>query len=162
MEEYEELARRAIPDRAPEVDVEAFSLAYNLLHVAYLLISDLESTVHRPRGLTLPGFRLMFKLWLLGPVMPARLAELSLMSRSAVTNALHTLERSGLVERRPSPTDGRAVTAELTEKGEAVVREAFGCQAEREREWFAGLDEAERAGLTSLLRRLVESRPPKN
>ncbi|WP_106400345.1 MarR family winged helix-turn-helix transcriptional regulator [Actinocorallia populi] len=159
MEEYEELARRSIPDRAPGADVEAFSLAYNLLHVAYLLISDLESAVHRPRGLTLPGFRLMFKLWLLGPAKPARLAELSVMSRSAVTNALHTLERAGLVERRPSPTDGRAVTAELTAEGEAVVREAFGAQAAREREWFAGLDEAERAGLTALLRRMVGSRP---
>ncbi|GAA2724323.1 MarR family transcriptional regulator [Actinocorallia aurantiaca] len=159
MEEYEELARRSIPDRDPGADVEAFSLAYNLLHVAYLLISDLESAIHRPRGLTLPGFRLMFKLWLLGPTMPARLAELSAMSRSAVTNALHTLERAGLVERRPSPTDRRAVTAELTGRGEEVVREVFEIQAAREQEWFADLDEAERAGLTALLRRLTANRP---
>ena len=91
--------------------------------------------------------------------MPARLAELSAMSRSAVTNALHTLERAGLVERRPSPTDGRAVTAELTGRGEEVVREVFEVQAAREQEWFADLDEAERAGLTALLRRLAANRP---
>ncbi len=159
MEEYEELARGAIPGRAPEADVEGFSLAYNLLHVAYLLINDLESSIHRPRGLTLPGFRLMFKLWLLGPTMPARLAELSGMSRSAVTNALHTLERGGFVERRPSLTDRRAITAELTKEGERRVREAFELQAAREQEWFAALDAAERAELTVLLRRLVAGRP---
>ena len=70
-------------------------------------------------------------------------------SRSAVTNALHTLERAGLGERRPSTMDGRAVTVELTGRGEEVVREVFEIQAAREQEWFAGLDEAERAGLTA-------------
>ncbi len=159
MEEYEELARRGIPARAPGADVEAFSLAYNLLHVAYLLINDLEATVHRPRGLTLPGFRLLFKLWLLGPAMPARLAELSLTSRSAITNAVHTLERAGLVERRPSETDGRVVMVALTGKGEATVREVFDLQAAREAAWFAALEPAERERLTALLRRLVERRP---
>ncbi|WP_344236433.1 MarR family winged helix-turn-helix transcriptional regulator [Actinocorallia libanotica] len=95
----------------------------------------------------------------MGPTMPVRLAELSGMSRSAVTNALHTLERGGFVARRPSPTDRRAVTAELTAEGERRVREAFELQASREREWFAALDGAERAELTALLRRLVAGRP---
>ncbi|GAB2837819.1 MarR family transcriptional regulator [Actinocorallia aurea] len=159
MEDYETLAREGIPRVAPDADVDLFSLAYNVLHVSYQLIGDLEGAVHRPRGWTLPGFRLMFKLWLLGPTMPARLAELSAMSRSAVTNAVHTLERSGLVERGSSPTDRRAVPVALTEKGEAAVREAFELQAAREASWFAALNQEERATLTDLLRRVAETRP---
>ncbi|MDX6741264.1 MarR family transcriptional regulator [Actinocorallia sp. A-T 12471] len=159
MEDYEELARRGIPRVAPDADVELFSLAYNLLHVSYQLINDLEGAVHRPRGLTLPGFRLLFKLWLLGPTMPARLAELSKTSRAAVTNAVHTLERAGFVERRPSATDRRAVPVALTPKGEVAVREVFELQAAREASWFAGLDAGERASLTELLRRVAASQP---
>ncbi|TYB53026.1 MarR family transcriptional regulator [Nonomuraea sp. PA05] len=140
-------------------DPEAFALAYHLLQLAYLLVTDLETRIHRPRGWTLPGFRLMFKLWLLGPTQPVRLAEISAMSRSAVTNAVNTLERAGLVERGPVPGDGRAVVVALTGAGEEAVREAFAEQARREGEWFAPLDEAERARLTGLLIRILRERP---
>ncbi|MEO5876412.1 MAG: MarR family transcriptional regulator [Streptosporangiaceae bacterium] len=159
MEEYEELVRRRLPEIEPAADPEFFSLAYNLLHVGYLLIADLESAIHRPRGLTLPGFRLMFKLWLLGPTRPTRLAELSAMNRSGVTNALHTLERAGLVERAPSADDRRAIAVALTAEGEVAVREAFEEQVARESRWFADLTEQDRRGLTEMLRRIAANRP---
>nr|WP_184942109.1 MarR family transcriptional regulator [Planomonospora venezuelensis] len=143
----------------PPADPEAFELAYNLLQLAYLLVTDLEARIHRPRGWTLAGFRLMFKLWLLGPTQPARLAEISAMSRSAMTNAVNTLERDGLVERRPVPDDRRAVEVALTAEGEAAVRAAFAEQTRREQEWFSPLDPAERAGLTALLSRILAARP---
>lgn len=47
----------------------------------------------------------------------------------------------------------------LTEAGERAVREAFAEQARREGEWFAPLDEAERARLTGLLTRILRERP---
>ncbi|WP_370152945.1 MarR family winged helix-turn-helix transcriptional regulator [Streptacidiphilus sp. EB129] len=122
-------------------------------------VADLESHIHRPRGWTLPGFRLMFKLWLLGPTQPARLAEISAISRAAVTNALNTLERDGLVERRALPGDRRAVAAALTPAGEEAVREAFAEQTHREQQWFATLDPGERATLTGLLTRVLAARP---
>jgi DNA-binding MarR family transcriptional regulator len=140
-------------------DPDAFTLAYHVLHLSALFVADLESRIHRPRGWTLPGFRLMFKLWLLGPIQPARLAEISVMSRSAVTNALHTLERAGLVERRPSEVDRRAVDIALTERGRRAVMEAYAEQAAREAEWFGPLEPAERGELVDLLRRLVAARP---
>ncbi|GIH92945.1 MarR family winged helix-turn-helix transcriptional regulator [Planobispora siamensis] len=143
----------------PPADPEAFELAYNLLQLAYLLVTDLETRIHRPRGWTLPGFRLMFKLWLLGPTQPARLAEISAMSRSAMTNAVNTLERDGLVERRPVPDDRRAVTVALTAKGEIAVQEAFAEQTRREQQWFAPLEPAERTALTTLLARILATRP---
>lgn len=160
IEWYEERARARLPELAPGSDPDAFSLAYNLLQLAQLLVNDLEATVHRPRGWSLPGFRLMFKLWVLGPTMPARLADLSQMSRSAVTNAVHTLERAGLVERLPAPHDRRAQTVALTGRGRAAMREALARHTAREAQWFAGLDDARRAELTGLLRDVLGHRPP--
>jgi DNA-binding MarR family transcriptional regulator len=157
---YAAYARGRLAAMPPPADAEAFGLAYNLLQLAYLLVNDLETRIHRPRGWTLPGFRLMFKLWLLGPTQPARLAEISAMSRSAVTNAVNTLERDGLVERRRVPEDGRAVVVALTAAGETAVREAFAEQTRREQEWFSPLGAAERGHLTGLLARILESRPP--
>ncbi|GAA5038748.1 DNA-binding MarR family transcriptional regulator [Thermocatellispora tengchongensis] len=157
---YAAYARERLAAMPPPADPEAFALAYHLLQLAYLLVTDLETRIHRPRGWTLPGFRLMFKLWLLGPTQPVRLAGIAAMSRSAVTNAVNTLERAGLVERRPVPGDGRAVVVALTAAGEKAVREAFAEQTLREREWFAALAPAEREHMTELLARILRSRPP--
>ncbi|WP_307845146.1 MarR family transcriptional regulator [Planomonospora sp. ID67723] len=156
---YAAYARERLAAMPPPADPEAFELAYSLLQLAYLLVTDLETRIHRPRGWTLAGFRLMFKLWLLGPTQPARLAEISTMSRSAMTNAVNTLERDGLVERRPVPDDRRAVEIALTARGETAVREAFAEQTRREREWFSPLEAEERAGLTGLLTRILAARP---
>ncbi|GAA4054873.1 MarR family winged helix-turn-helix transcriptional regulator [Nonomuraea soli] len=157
--DYAAYARTRVAEMPAPADADAFSLAYHLLQLAYLLVTDLETRIHRPRGLTLPGFRLLFKLWLLGPTQPVRLAEISAMSRSAVTNAVNTLARGGLVERRSLPEDGRAVVLALTPAGDAAVREAFGEQTRREQEWFAALAPAEREQLTRLLARVLENRP---
>ncbi|GCD95570.1 MarR family winged helix-turn-helix transcriptional regulator [Embleya hyalina] len=156
---YADQARERIVELAPDTDPGAFDLGYHLLHVAYLLVADLEATVHRPRGWTLPGFRIMFKLWMLGPTQPARLAELSVLSRSALTNAINTLERDGLVERRRVAGDKRAVLVALTEQGRASIAEAFAAHSRRELDWFAALPEPDRDLLTTLLRRLVTGRP---
>lgn len=154
---YESFARECLSEKGR--DAEAFALAYNLLHLSTLLVNDLETRIHRPRGWTLPGFRLMFKLWILGPTQPVRLAELSAMSRSAVTNVVHTLEREGLVERRPVAGDRRSQVVALTVKGEQAVREAYELQDTRERQWFAALSDEERDQLVDLLSRLVAARP---
>ncbi|WP_328958979.1 MarR family transcriptional regulator [Kitasatospora purpeofusca] len=156
---YAAYARDRLAGMPPPADPQAFALAYHLLHLSYLVVADLESRVHRPRGWTLPGFRLMFKLWLLGPTQPARLAEISAMSRSAVTNAVNTLERDGLVERRPLPDDRRAIAVALTSAGENAVRETFAEQTHREQQWFAVLDAQEQATLTDLLTRVLAARP---
>ncbi|MGW0811252.1 MarR family winged helix-turn-helix transcriptional regulator [Nonomuraea sp. NPDC002799] len=156
---YAVYARDRLAAMPPPADAEAFALAYHLLQLAYLLVTDLETRIHRPRGWTLPGFRLMFKLWLLGPTQPVRLAEIAAMSRSAVTNVVNTLERDGLVERRSVPQDGRAVVVALTGTGEAAVREAFAQQTRREQEWFSALGPGEREHMTGLLTRILAARP---
>ncbi|MDP9867199.1 MULTISPECIES: MarR family winged helix-turn-helix transcriptional regulator [Streptosporangium] len=156
---YEAHARDRVADMRTPADSRAFTLSYNVLQLSQMLVNDLESRVHRPRGLTLPGFRLMFKLWLLGPTQSARLAEMSVLTRSAVSNLVNTLEREGLVERSRTVADRRLVYVDLTEKGRAMVTEAFELQTRRERSWFTALDETEQARFVAMMRKLIESRP---
>jgi len=55
---------------------------------------------------------------------PMRLTELTAseqVTQSAVTQIVTKLERDGLVERRPHPSDGRAVLVHLTAAGRSIV-----------------------------------------
>ncbi len=156
-QDYERFARRRIAEMGG--DAAAFSLSYNVLHLAYMMITDYEALVHREQGWTMPGFRLMFKLWLLGPTQPARLAELSGTTRSAMSNLINTLERAGLVERARDGQDRRVVFVALTEEGRAAVARVFPVQNAREARWFDVLDEDECAHVVRLIRRVVAARP---
>ncbi|MGW1911681.1 MarR family winged helix-turn-helix transcriptional regulator [Streptomyces sp. NPDC002076] len=54
---------------------------------------------------------------------PKRLTELTKteqMSQPGLTQLVTRLERDGLVERRPDPTDGRAVLVHITDRGRKI------------------------------------------
>ena len=66
----------------------------------------------RPMGWTWPGFRVLFWIWLLGPLEPRTIASLVSASRASISSALNTLERDGFVVRsrgsqRPAAGHGR-------------------------------------------------------
>jgi DNA-binding MarR family transcriptional regulator len=55
---------------------------------------------------------------------PQRLTELTAseqVTQPAITQIVSKLEREGLVERRPDPSDGRAVLVRVTAAGAAIV-----------------------------------------
>src|SRR4051794_11814972 len=52
------------------------------------------------------------------------LAVRSGMAHQSMGELVHALERAGYVERRPDPADGRARIILLTDKGQALVRQA--------------------------------------
>jgi DNA-binding MarR family transcriptional regulator len=75
------------------------------------------------------------------------------VSRPNVTKLVDGLERAGLVERTPHPTDRRRVQARLTESGRRLVREAGpGRESVRTRAWD-DLADAEIASVVGLLER---------
>jgi DNA-binding MarR family transcriptional regulator len=140
--------------RLPELDADAMRLVLLLHRVTNALVYDLESSVHRPRGWSWAGFRLLFVLWISGPVEGKQAAALSGMSRAAVSNLVNTLDRAGLVCRETSPTDARAVLLSLTPAGAKQFDDAFGEHNAREREWAALLTRDERRQLITLLAKL--------
>ncbi|WP_232839076.1 MarR family winged helix-turn-helix transcriptional regulator [Streptomyces triticisoli] len=137
------------------IDPLAMRLVLTLTRAASMLVYDLESTVHRPRGWSWPGFRVLFALWLAGPLEAKQVAELSGMSRAAVSALINTLGREGLVTKERAPHDGRAVQLGLTTEGIAAVTGAFQAHNAREQEWAGSLNKEEQETLISLLDKLT-------
>ena len=141
----------------PAVDARAMRLMLSLYRASNAMVYDLESTVHRPRGWSFAGFRVLFVLWLAGPLEAKRVAQLSGMSRAAVSALVNTLERDNLVIRRKAGHDRRSVELSLTAQGEHVFAAAFAAHNERERTWASALTDEEAAQLTALLEKLMAS-----
>ena len=112
-------------EELPSVNTDAMRMVLTLNRATSMVIYDLESTVHRPRGLTWPGFRVIFALWLAGPMEAKTTAEISGTSRAALSALLNTLERDGLVVRERATHDRRALQLSLTEAGYRAILGAF-------------------------------------
>ena len=83
-----------------------------------------------------------------------------------VTPLVTDLIGRGLVERRPSPSDGRRVELRLTSEGEARFRTGRRLIDGHEARMTAALTDADRAALRDLLTRIIDAthdhRPPTN
>jgi DNA-binding MarR family transcriptional regulator len=79
-----------------------------LTHAQYAVFASLTGMVHDGRH---PSQR--------------ELAEFTGMEPIYVSKLVRSLERTGLVERRPNPSDSRAVQLDLTTHGRAVAADAI-------------------------------------
>ena len=87
---------------------------------------------------------------------PTALYEAAMISSGGMTNRLDRLEREGLIERRPHPSDRRGSLVALAAKGLALMDEAIGPHLENERAILAMLSAGEQAELYRLLAKLLE------
>jgi len=150
-----ERATEKVADALPDVDLDLFRLSFVLTRAANRFSRHVESTVHRPRGLTTAGFRILFTLWSSGPLPAHRIALLAGLSRASVSSVVNTLERDGRVERTRGDDDRRVVTVSLTPPGEAAVRETYEGQYALEQTQYEGLSPTERAALAEALATLI-------
>lgn len=155
---FVELANRRLADEFGFRHQLATEVLLTLNRASNIVTYDLESSVHRPRGRSWSGFRLLFVTWLAGPLEAKKAAELTGMSRAAVSNLTKTLVADGMLERAPGEHDGRSVLLSLTERGRAEMVEVFRAQNEREHEWTSVLTEAEQRILIMLLDKLITNR----
>jgi DNA-binding MarR family transcriptional regulator len=154
-EAFDDQARRRVSELAPETDLEVMTVVFNAIRLANRITADVESEVHRPRGLTWAGFRLLFALWISGPLEPRELARLAAVTRASISSVLNTLERDDLIERRRESTDRRVVTVVLTPAGRRAVARAFREHNAREAVWLQPLSRAEVRTLGGLLHRVL-------
>src|SRR6478735_8397773 len=103
----------------------ATQVLLTLNRAANVVTYDLESSVHRPRGLSWSAFRLLFVTWLAGPVESKTAASLTGMSRAAVSNLTKTLVGGGLMERTPDERDVFFNDSSPTEKGRSEIGEIY-------------------------------------
>lgn len=85
------------------------------------------------------------------------LAERAAVEQPTMAATLLRMERSGLIERRPDPTDGRSQLIALTPEAMAKVTRVRQAVVAVNGVALEGFDEAERAQYLSLLQRVVQS-----
>ena len=88
---------------------------------------------------------------------PTQLYRLLMISSGGLTHRLGRLERAGLVHRTPDETDGRSLSASLTESGRQLIEAAFRADMANEAQFLAALDAQELETLAVLLRKLNAS-----
>jgi DNA-binding MarR family transcriptional regulator len=154
---FDQLAVDAVADRLPNVDRDAMRMVMLLHRVARAVVYDLESTVHRPAGWSWSAFRLMFTLWIAGPLESRRAAQLTGMSRAAVSSLTKTLSASGLLQRSPNAHDRRSHLLSMTGSGQRAIEATFVKHNLRETEWANLLTRHEQDVLNTVLTKLARA-----
>src|SRR5690625_3566397 len=104
---FVEYARSALEKKIPEAHIAANSLAVAINRVAALLTYYFDANVHYPRDSSWASYRVLFALWLAGPLQPHKAGEVIGMGKSAVSNLPKALVQRGLVAETPSREDKR-------------------------------------------------------
>ena len=89
-----------------------------------------------------------------------RMGELSTcvdVAPRTMTSTVDAMERDGLVQRSPDPTDGRATVVSITEEGRRSYHEGTRLQALAVADLFDVLDAQQRTALLEILDQLGES-----
>ena len=84
-----------------------------------------------------------------------RLAKELYVSYPNVTVMLARLEEAGLVQRRPSPEDGRAKFVSLTRRGNNLLQKIWKIHESQLEHVMTGLEDDERLELTHLLNKMI-------
>jgi DNA-binding MarR family transcriptional regulator len=105
--------------------VPAMHAVTSLMRVQQLVIGRLDALL-KPHGLTFARYEALVLLTFSsrGSLPLGKMGERLQVHPTSVTSIVRKLEADGLVTRRPHPEDGRAVLAEITEAGRAVVETA--------------------------------------
>jgi MarR family transcriptional regulator, organic hydroperoxide resistance regulator len=117
------LAERQVAGMA--LDLDAMATVSNIYRVSTRIRNHIEQGVLREWELTWTSFVTLWVLWIWGETQTRYLAEEVGVSRSTLSGVLNTLERRGLVQRRPHETEGRLVLVSNTEAGDALMADLF-------------------------------------
>jgi DNA-binding MarR family transcriptional regulator len=129
----------------------------SLMRVQQLVLAELDEIL-KPHGLTFARYEALVLLTFSrrGSLPLGKMGERLQVHPTSVTSIVDRLETSGLVVRRPHPRDGRAVLAEITEAGRAVVEPAT-ADLTAARFGLGALDEDALDELSRLLRPVRQS-----
>src|SRR3954464_4753601 len=105
--------------------VEQMHAVTSLMRVQQLVLGELDEIL-RPHGLTFARYEALVLLTFsrAGALPLGKMGERLQVHPTSVTSIVDRLEQAGHVVRRRPPDDGRAVLAEITDAGRAVVEAA--------------------------------------
>lgn len=94
---------------------------------------------------------ILFQLWEEEGITPTQIAETLCVEPPTVTKMLQRLEKSGFIERRPDPDDGRISRIYLTSEGKSLQIPVQDVWNRLEAQTINGLSDMEQALLKRLL-----------
>ncbi len=141
----------------PQLDTTAMGAVGRLMLVARLADDRLSAPL-RERGLERGWFDLLAALRRAGrpyELNPKALMEAVMLSSGGMTKRLDTMERAGLIERRPDPADRRGTLVRLTVAGKRAIDRAVDLHIANEDRLLASLGQDDVRSLDDLLRKLL-------
>jgi DNA-binding MarR family transcriptional regulator len=145
----------------PDLDVSATQVLQRITRLS-LLEEASFAPVFAGHGLTWGEYVVLAALRRAGPpyrMNPTALYGSVILSSGGMTKRLDRLEKAGLVERLPDPTDRRGRLVALTDRGLDVVDAAVIDHLANEEALLGVLSAGERRLLSDLLRKLLMSEP---
>ncbi|GAB3679673.1 MarR family winged helix-turn-helix transcriptional regulator [Actinocorallia lasiicapitis] len=140
----------------PNVQSPVTDLTFLLMHAAHVLNTELTAALEQlglmPRGLC------VLQVAQDGELTQIQLAERCDLDKTTMVVTLDDLERRGLAERHPSPTDRRARIVKVTDAGRAMVVRGERIVTDIHDEVLDTLPAEEREAFLSALRRLSKGR----
>jgi MarR family transcriptional regulator for hemolysin len=128
-------------------------LGYQVFEVARLMKRRFEEQA-KSHGITLPQWRALAQIATHDGISQRALADQIDADPMTVSGILDRLEKRGLIERYPDPTDSRAKLARLTAAGEDLFQTARQVALAMYESAVAGLTPAEREALQSGLEKM--------
>lgn len=129
-----------------------------LLSITSNAVSDRIAREYQTRfGLKIPEWRVLAMLGQGKPMTQRELVTATVMDKVTVSRATAALVERRLVERSPSRHDGRSHHLALTQEGVSLYEMIAPAALAMEQQILAGLNEQERAQLTSILAKLRDA-----
>ncbi|MGG6893117.1 MULTISPECIES: MarR family winged helix-turn-helix transcriptional regulator [Rhizobium] len=135
------------------------SAAYLASQLARVFARSLLQRANR-LGFSPGQFPILLELWSEDGLTQKQLLERVDIEQATMANTLSRMERDGLVERRPHPTDKRAQLIFLTEKAAAMEAEAIEAATAVDSDVLRDFRNFERELLLEYIRRILNNAKP--
>ncbi|WP_200303882.1 MarR family winged helix-turn-helix transcriptional regulator [Streptomyces adelaidensis] len=101
--------------------VPSMAAITSIMRAQQILLAEVDAVV-KPYGLTFARYEALVLLTFSqkGELPMSKIGERLMVHPTSVTNTVDRLVRSGLVDKRPNPNDGRGTLASITDKGREV------------------------------------------
>ena len=137
------------------LDMPAMAAVSNVYRAAGAIRNHFEHTVLAPYNLTWTGWVVLWVVWIWQEIETRHVAAEAGISKGTLTGVASTLERRGLVARRPHPDDARRVLLSMTSSGLKLMAELFPQFNKQEALVVESLSADEIKVLASALRKVV-------
>ena len=143
----------------PDLDTTGMALLGRMRWITLKVRQDIEA-VFDAHGLDSGEFDVLATLLRAGEphcLRPTELYRSLMISSGGLTDRLNRLDKTGLIKREPCPDDARSMLVRLTPDGKRTAEAAFRADMQLESVILASLNDADKAKLEKLLRKLVLS-----